>query len=177
MARPEDKTILIVDDEEDAREYLATVLEDAGFNVVLAIDGNDALAKVQQKEPDFISLDLVMPGKSGIRFLHELRRSRTWAKIPFVIVTAHAGDEEIKDDLHNIMAGKTFSGPGLYLEKPVNAERYVRFVCEQVGLEYTEPESGTDSNALRLELQALLNHADDEVLRATIHSLKKSRQS
>ena len=42
MSRPEDKTVLVVDDEEDLREYLSTVLEDAGFNVVTAADGEAA---------------------------------------------------------------------------------------------------------------------------------------
>lgn len=175
MARPEDKTILVVDDEADAREYLATVLEDAGFNVVLAVDGNDALAKVRAQQPDFISLDLVMPGKSGIRFLHELRRNKAWAKIPFVIVTAHAGDEQGKDDLESILDGKTFSGTGLYLEKPVKPEQYVRFVCERVGLPYAGPSAGESVDTLKDELKALLDRADEARLREALRALKGER--
>ena len=69
MTRPEDKTILVVDDEEDIREYLSTVLEDAGFNVVTAADGQEALERVETTIPDFISLDLVMPKKIGYQVL------------------------------------------------------------------------------------------------------------
>ena len=72
MAKPQDKTILVVDDEPDIVMFLSTALEEAGFNVVTAADGNEALERVKEATPDFISLDLVMPGKSGIRFFHEL---------------------------------------------------------------------------------------------------------
>lgn len=176
MARPEDVTILVVDDEEDARDYLATVLEDAGFNVVLAVDGNDALDKVKQSQPQFISLDLVMPGKSGIRFLHELRRNKQWAKIPFVIVTAHASDDEGREDLQDILAGKTFSGPGLYLEKPVKPDQYVRFICDQVGVEYEAGEAEEQSReSLRAELNRLMDSADPNDLEQAIRALKTKK--
>ncbi len=67
----EDKTVLVVDDEEDVREYLEAILEDAGFRVETAVDGEDGLAKVQVNPPDLVSLDLVMPKKSGIKFLYD----------------------------------------------------------------------------------------------------------
>ena len=76
MSRAEDKTILVVDDEEDVRDYFADILTDVGFNVVTAADGEQALDRLREKRPDFISLDLVMPKKSGIRFLYELRHTR-----------------------------------------------------------------------------------------------------
>jgi len=93
MTKPEDKTILVVDDEDDVRNYFAEVLLDAGFNVVTAADGEEALDKIKEQKPDFISLDLVMPKKSGIKFLYELRHNKLWANIPVVIVTAHAHDK------------------------------------------------------------------------------------
>ena len=81
--RPEERTILVVDDEPDVRRYLQTILEDAGFNVVTASDGEEALQIIRRKKPDFISLDLVMPRKSGHRLLFELRKDREWARISF----------------------------------------------------------------------------------------------
>ncbi|OGR02725.1 MAG: hypothetical protein A2284_14595 [Deltaproteobacteria bacterium RIFOXYA12_FULL_61_11] len=179
MAKPEDKTILVVDDEADAREYMAAMLEDAGFKVVLAANGEEALEHVRAAAPDFISLDLVMPLKSGIRFLHELRRNKQWAKIPFVIVTAHAGDDEGRDDLANILDGKTFSGPGFYLEKPVKAEVYVRYVCEQVGLAYDTLAPALPSSGLeraRQELQDLLEHADESSVQEALRVLRGGRR-
>ena len=136
MAKPEDKTVLVVDDEEDVREYFAMALEDAGFNVQRAENGNVALERIKEKSPDFISLDLVMPEKSGIKLLYELRQHKEWKRIPFVVVTAHARDDAGRGDLQEILSDKTFSGPQMYLEKPVEAEQYVAFICEQLGVEY-----------------------------------------
>ncbi|MCP4901855.1 MAG: response regulator, partial [bacterium] len=74
--KPEDVTVLVVDDEPDIAIYLASVLEDAGINVVTANDGEMALEAIQRQVPDLISLDLVMPRKSGIRLMMELRKNR-----------------------------------------------------------------------------------------------------
>ena len=176
MAKAKDKTILVVDDEEDAREYLTIALEDAGFNVVEAVDGVDALEKVRHAAPDFISLDLVMAGGSGVRFLHELRRNRDWAKIPFVIVTAHATDDQGREDLQSILSGKTFSGPGLYLEKPVKPDQYIRFICEKLNVDFQVPPQEDRSQELREELERLLKNADPTAMEEAIRSLKKTRE-
>ena len=172
MARPEEKTVLVVDDEEDVRDYLAMALEDAGFRVVQAADGNEALSRIAEQVPDFISLDLVMPGKSGIKLLHELRRNREWRNIPFVIVTAHARDDLGKGDLEEIMSQKTFSGPNVYLEKPVKPEQYVGFISERLGI---QPEGGekTDGSEARDELQKLIASADADTLAEALRVLKR----
>jgi CheY-like chemotaxis protein len=173
MARPEDKTVLVVDDEQDVRDYLSMALEDAGFNVVTAANGNEALERIAERVPDFISLDLVMPEKSGIKLLHELRRKREWASIPFVIVTAHARDDLGRGDLQDILSNKVFSGPKVYLEKPVTPERYVAFVCEQLGVEYETEGADTGTEAMRSELKTLIDGADPGALAEALRSLKK----
>ena len=117
MVTPQERTILVVDDEEDVRDYFADILRDAGFQVVTAADGEEALKRVSEKIPDFISLDLVMPRKSGIKFLYELRHNRDWMNIPVVIVTAHAHDNLGKEDFRDIFQEKSFSGPKFYLDK------------------------------------------------------------
>jgi len=174
MAKPEDKTVLVVDDEEDVREYFAMALEDAGFNVQRAEDGNQALERIKEKTPDFISLDLVMPEKSGIRLLYELRQNNQWKKIPFVVVTAHARDDAGRGDLEEILSSRTFSGPKMYLEKPVEAEQYVAFICEQVGVDYEGEPAAQDASRLRSELQELSKSVDPDKLAEAIRLLKKS---
>lgn len=174
MARPEDKTILVVDDEDDVRDYLAMVLEEAGFKVVTAADGEEALQQLQQQPPDFISLDLIMPRKSGIKFLYELRHNKEWAKIPFVIVTAHARDDLGKTDLQDILSSSTISGAGIYLEKPVKPETYLRHICREVGVECDLPDPGEpDVNDRRREINRLLQDVDADKMREIIAMLKK----
>lgn len=176
MATPQDKTILVVDDEDDIREYFASVLEDAGFKVMTAANGNEALERVKEKVPDFISLDLVMPDKSGIKFLYELRHKKEWAKIPFVIVTAHASDYLGKADLENILANKTFSGPGVYLEKPVSPEQYLSFIAKEVGVEYKLKASQGDVDQLQNEVQKLMKDAGPDELEEILQLLRKRKK-
>jgi CheY-like chemotaxis protein len=173
MAKPDDKTVLVVDDEEDVREYFAMALEDAGFDVQRAENGNEALERVKEKTPDFISLDLVMPEKSGIKFLYELRQNKEWRRIPFVVVTAHARDDAGRGDLDEILSSKTFSGPKMYLEKPVEAEQYVAFICEQLGVEHEGEPVVKDTTRLQSELQELSKSVDPEKLAEAIRLLKK----
>ena len=173
MAKAEDKTVLVVDDEEDVREYFAMALEDAGFNVLRAANGNEALERIREKTLDFISLDLVMPGKSGLKLLYELRQHKEWRRIPFVVVTAHAADEAGKGDLEEILSNKTFSGPKIYLEKPVEADQYVGFICEQLDVEYEGVPVVDDADELRGELQKLVRALRPNELPDALRLLKK----
>jgi len=172
MTKPEDKTILVVDDEDDVRNYFAEVLLDAGFNVVTAADGEEALDKIKEQKPDFISLDLVMPKKSGIKFLYELRHNKLWANIPVVIVTAHAHDKLGKEDIQNIFKNKSFSGPKFYLEKPINEEKYVRMICENVGVDYEEQEVSDSMDDKRNEIEELIKNADSKTISEILKRLK-----
>ena len=173
MAKPEEKTILVVDDEEDVRDYLSTVLEDAGFKVITAGDGLLALEKLKEQIPDFISLDLVMPNKSGMRFLREMRRTKAWSNIPFVIVTAHAHDDLGREDLNDILSNMTVSGPNIYLEKPVAPEHYVRLICERLGVELAQSPEDIAIDDLRRELANLVKGAGPDQLKQAIRALKK----
>ncbi len=176
MTRPEDKTILIVDDEPDIVAYFSGILERAGFNVVTASDGREALKAVQERQPDFISLDLVMPEKSGIKFLYELRRNREWAKIPIMIVTAHARDDLGKTDFDEVFSGKTMIGPLTYLEKPVKPERFLHNVMKILGLTPLEEEAPPEEkDRLRARITSSLADADLDTLAQVVEALRLGR--
>ena len=174
MGTASEKTILVVDDEPDVLFFLQTALEDAGFNVITAADGDEALKKVKETPPHFISCDLVMPRKSGVRFLYELRKNKEWAKIPIVIVTAHARDELGSKDLQEILDGKVLSGPQVYLEKPIRAEDFVSMVRRELGLSpEEEPAKAEESpDKLRKQVQDLLDSADPASLKEAARILR-----
>lgn len=174
MALAEDKTVLVVDDEPDVREYLAALLEDAGFNVDRAADGEEALTMIREKKPDFISLDLIMPKKSGHKLLYELRKDRELSRIPVLIVTAHAKTDLGKQDLQDILDSSIMSGPGTYLEKPVNPQSYVRSIQRALGVEIS-PES-TEKAGLRDEVEKSLRGASANQLRSALAALRKARK-
>ena len=173
MARAQDKLVLVVDDEPDLVLFPSTALEDAGFQVRTAGDGEEALASLAQETPDFISLDLVMPRKSGIRFFRELRRKREWSRIPVMVVTSHARDEQGAGSLREILDDRTMSGPGAYLEKPVKADEFVRAVANTLGVEIeTPPVADPEQDRLRKEIRDLLGDADGEDLARALQALR-----
>ena len=160
------RTVLVVDDETDVRNFLKAALVEAGFKVVVAKDGFEALEQVQAGEPDLISLDLVMPGKSGAKFYRDLTRNKQWAKIPVLIVTGHAHDELGRADLKEL----TMSGPGVYLEKPVSPENYIAAVKRILGMDTSlDTEKLADQSAMKEDLKDLIDKADPR----TLEELKK----
>lgn len=173
MDSPKDKTILIVDDEPDVRQYLKSVLEDAGFNVLLAEDGEVATKIINESRPDLISLDLNMPKKSGHKLLFELKRDPELSRIPVLVVTAHAKDHLGKRDLDDLLENRILSGPGTYLEKPVRPMSYVRSVQRALGIE--ESEDVTDRIHLAEELSKQMRGANADALKKALEALKKKK--
>jgi len=164
------KTVLVVDDEPDVRRYLATILEDAGFAVMTAANGEEALVAIQADPPDLISLDLIMPKKSGHRLLYELKKHKAFARIPVLIVTAHARDELGKGTLQELLDNGVMSGPGTYLEKPVSPLTYVRSVERALGL---EPRDETEDRlTLKEELERSLQGATSDALLRALEAVK-----
>jgi CheY-like chemotaxis protein len=174
VAIPSDKRVLVVDDEEDVIVFLSMALEDAGFVTDSARSVDEALEKVKAAPPDCISLDMVMPGKSGIVLFHELHKQPAWARIPVLFVTGHAKDERVKGDLDAAaaLAQSTLSGPATYLEKPVTAEKFVQAVAAAVGVELPETGEGGTAQDVRGELERLIRTADPEALAQALRVLK-----
>jgi len=108
--------VLVVEDELDTIFLLKQILRIAGFNVLSALNGQEALRKVMEYKPDLILLDLMMPEMDGWETLQHLRQM---SNIPVIIVSALSGKEEIVRGLHN--------GVDDYVTKPFyNAEVVAR---------------------------------------------------
>ena len=115
MASP--KRILIVDDEEDIRTYLSTLLEDQGFQTVQAKDGEEAMKILQAEPPDLITLDVSMPEKSGVKFFRELKTNDRWKQIPVIIVTG------VSEDFKGFISSRhQIPAPEGFVAKPISPE-------------------------------------------------------
>jgi len=90
------KTILIVDDEAYIVTSLEYVMQSAGFEVAVAFDGEEALAKVIEKVPDLMILDLMMPKLDGFEVCKKIRENPLWKGIRIIILTAKGRDIERK---------------------------------------------------------------------------------
>ena len=81
-------TVLLVEDDLDAREIMARTLEQAGWTVSEAGNGQEALDIMSDLQPRLILLDLMMPVMDGFGFLAELRARPEWQQIPVIVITA-----------------------------------------------------------------------------------------
>jgi CheY-like chemotaxis protein len=173
MRKAEDVRVLVVDDEPDVRDFLASVLEDAGIQVETAADGAAALESIRRRVPDLISTDLVMPGKSGIRLIHELRTHPEWSGIPVLIVTGHARDNDIRGSLDDILSESSLVGPSSCLEKPITPHGYLENVCRLLDVEVPELDAAVEVDGdLRREASALLEGADRATLETILSQLR-----
>lgn len=173
MEQKLNRNVLVVDDEADVRVFLAVALEEAGFDVVTAADGYDAMEKIKRHPPDLISLDLVMPGKSGVMLHRELQKHRDWSRIPIIIVTGHARDDLGRADIREL----TMSGPGIYLEKPVKPDNYIAAIKKLLGLDATAEETrAAEQVELQNELKNLVDEADPDTLRRIKALLAQHKQ-
>jgi CheY-like chemotaxis protein len=122
------KTILVVDDEPDVRDYLSTLFSDHGYQTVVAGDGEAALAKVKAAAPDLITLDITMPEKSGVKFYRDIKESAEWKKIPVVIVTGVTGEFE-----KFISTRRQVPPPDGYMSKPIEKDKILEMIGKLLG--------------------------------------------
>jgi CheY-like chemotaxis protein len=177
MENPGSRTVLVVDDEPDIVFFLKAVLEDHGFRVMTAFDGREAVDTLRQHPPDLISLDLIMPEKSGIRFFYELRKNKEWSKIPVLFVSGHVRETIEGSNLVDILKDRTLSGPATYLEKPVNAQTYIRTVNAILGMgEDTEEQTEERLPDLQHQVESLLSDAPPETLQRILQMLKEQEK-
>jgi CheY-like chemotaxis protein len=87
------KKILIAEDDKFLANAYRLKLTKAGYEVVVAVDGKEALGTLAGFEPDLILLDLVMPKMDGFAVLEQLRKNPAWANIP-IIVASNLGQME-----------------------------------------------------------------------------------
>lgn len=164
MTLASEKKILVVDDEPDVRDFISACLEDAGFQIRSAIDGVDALEKIEEEIPDLMTLDMVMPRKSGLSLMRKLRKNDRWKDIPVIIITAHAKDELAQDDVKELLVSSESKQNNRHLlEKPIVPSRLIDLVCGILNV------STHEDLGKREDLISAIKHADGD----TLHEIRK----
>ena len=128
------KTVLIVDDEQDAVEFVQAVLSEiGGIAPISANDGVSGLQKAKESTPDLIILDVQMPGKSGFDVFLDLKKEASTKNIPIIMLTGVAEKVGIRfsgKDMGDFMGEE----PQVYIEKPVDPEELKSTVSKLLGL-------------------------------------------
>jgi two-component system phosphate regulon response regulator PhoB len=116
--------VLVIEDERTLVEVLSCNLEREGFEVIVALDGQEGLRQAQLKLPDLVVLDLMLPGKPGLEVCRELRMGPRTREIPIIMVTAKA---EESDELVGFATGADD-----YVTKPYSMKVLVQRIKKEL---------------------------------------------
>ena len=119
------KTILAVDDSGSLRQMLAFSLKAAGYGVIEAVDGQDALDKAKLQTVDMVLTDQNMPGMDGLSLIKALRAMKSYEKVPILMLTTESGDD--------IKAQGRAAGANGWLVKPFDPARLTEVVKKLIG--------------------------------------------
>jgi CheY-like chemotaxis protein len=105
---------------------MQTLLRKAGYETDTAVNGEDALEKIENIRPDLITLDILMPQKSGLKFFQALRERDETKELPVLVVSGLSGHSEF---FENVSLG----GPTVFVDKPIEPDSFLRQVRELLG--------------------------------------------
>ncbi len=114
------KVIMTVDDSPSIRQMVAFTLESEGYNVVQAVDGQDALDKLEEKSVNMIITDLNMPNIDGLELIKKVRTFAEYKFTPIIMLTTESHDEKK-------MAGKSAGATG-WIVKPFKPEDLIKVI-------------------------------------------------
>ena len=112
--------ILITDDEEELRNVLKQSMENAGYEVVTAGNGREAVERVNLDAPDLVLMDVMMPEMNGFDAMRKIKENPSTAHIPVVMLTA------LDDDMNTAKGWKM--GTSLYLKKPFVPAQLISYI-------------------------------------------------
>lgn len=133
---PARKTVLVADDEPDVLNLVAMNLQRAGFDVLKAADGEQALRLARDEEPSLVILDLMMPALSGLEVAKLLKQSPATARIPVLMLTAKS------DEVDRIVGFEL--GADDYVTKPFSPRELVLRVQSVLRRMDSAPESAEE---------------------------------
>ncbi len=128
------KLILVVDDDPDVVTYITALLIDNGYETESAVDGVEAMAKIKEKKPALITLDMSMPEKSGVKVYREVKENSDLADIPVLVVTGVTGFGGKSEGFEKFLGSrKQVPPPDGFIAKPIKQEDFLAKVKELIG--------------------------------------------
>jgi len=120
-AAEERSRVLLVDDSVSIRKFVGQMLEKAGFDVLTAVDGQDAIQQLTEQAVDVVITDLEMPRVNGYALIEDLRRRSATREVPVIVLTTRAGAKHVG------LARRL--GVRHYIAKPVEEQSFIRLVA------------------------------------------------
>ncbi len=128
------KKILIIDDEPNIVFYLKTLLEDHNFSVLTALDPDHGFQTADEKLPDLICLDIMMPRKSGVTLYKELKKDKKLKHIPVIIISGVENAYSFKEPkFRQLVPDKRIPEPLAFFEKPIEVPSFLKKVTTLLG--------------------------------------------
>jgi DNA-binding response OmpR family regulator len=121
------KTVLIADDEPNIVISLEFLLEQAGYRVLVAHDGQEALEAIRRQPPDLVLLDVMLPRLSGFDVCQKIRENPDWQHMRIVMLTAKGREVEISKGLA--------LGANAYITKPFSTQELLAQIGAQLAVE------------------------------------------
>jgi len=118
--------VLVADDEHNIRNILDFSLHAEGFQVVSALNGEDAFKLAVESSPHLIILDVMMPGQGGVETCRALKADKRTASVPVILLTALARPRDKSEGLE--------AGADAYITKPFSPQKVIEVVQELLGV-------------------------------------------
>lgn len=147
------KKVLIIDDDKNAVRFLSVVLNENGYDTIVAYDGSEGMRRIEEsKDIDLIVLDVMMPKKTGFVLFKQLKQKEEYKDIPILMLTAVAASlaeldekredtferpyDSLRESLRKSLRELRESGevrPEMFVDKPVDPEAFLKQVRELIG--------------------------------------------
>jgi CheY-like chemotaxis protein len=123
------KKILIIDDEPDIVMYLKVMLENNGYSVVTASNGQEGIELARTEMPDLVCLDIMMPRKTGVALYQEIKTDPKLKILPCIIISAYESAYSFKGQaFRRLVQDKTIPEPLRFFEKPIDVNVFLEFI-------------------------------------------------
>lgn len=128
------KHVLVVEDEPDFANLIASVLGKQGYEVAVAFNTKEAWERVRERAPDLVTLDLQMPRQSGLHFYREMKSQEALRHVPVVVITGIVRDDPDMENLvRSFLEVDHLPSPEAYIEKPFDNQELVDIVEHALG--------------------------------------------